>query len=101
MMMTKIPSENPYAASEKLMWMHHHLPEIEDHIIITPDKGCVGSSKDFLVDDFPEWANAHNFPGTVIQFGGVRKTFIDKSIAHESDWEKLVIRFEKHSEKIK
>ena len=67
--LTKIPSKNPYAAAEKLMWVRKHLPRLEDHVIVTPDKGCVGRRIDFLVDDHPEWANAHNFPGSIIQFG--------------------------------
>ena len=73
MILTKIPSENPYAASEKIVWLKRHLPILEDLIIITPDKGCIGTSRDTLVDDFPEWANAHNFPGQIIQFGGQPK----------------------------
>lgn len=68
-LLTKIPSKNPYAAAEKLMWVRKHLPRLEDHVIITPDKGCVGRKQDFLVDDHPEWANAHNFPGSIIHFG--------------------------------
>ncbi len=68
--LTKIPSKNPYAATEKLLWARRHFPSLEDRIIITPDKGAVGTARDFLVDDHPEWANAHNFPGTVIHFKG-------------------------------
>jgi len=67
--LTKPPSKNPYAASEKLMWMMRHFPKYYDRVIITPDKGCVGYSTDFLVDDHPEWANAHTFRGKVIHFG--------------------------------
>jgi len=70
MLLTKIPSKNPYAASEKIMWLNKVLPRLNDFIIITPDKGCVGNSTDTLVDDHPEWANAHNFPGKIFQFGG-------------------------------
>lgn len=68
--LTKIPSSNPYAATEKLLWMRQHLPEFADRVIITPDKGCVGTSRDYLIDDHPEWANANNFPGTIIHFKG-------------------------------
>jgi hypothetical protein len=39
-----------------------------DHIIVSPDKGAVGTARDFLIDDHPEWANAHNFSGTPIHF---------------------------------
>lgn len=67
--LSKIPSENPGAASEKLLWVNRYLPRIGDHVIISPDKGCVGALRDTLVDDMPEWANAHKFPGRIIRFG--------------------------------
>jgi 5'(3')-deoxyribonucleotidase len=66
---TKIPSGNPLAATEKVEWINKHFPHLGDRIIITPDKGCVGRGCDVLVDDHPEWANAHNFPGAIIRFG--------------------------------
>ena len=68
--LTKIPSKNPGAASEKLLAAREHYPELGDHIIISPDKGAVGASKDILIDDMPIWANAHNFPGRVVKFEG-------------------------------
>ena len=68
-LLTKIPSKNPLAAYHKYLWVYRNLPTIADHVIITPDKGCVGTEQDVLVDDHPEWANAHNFRGTVIPFG--------------------------------
>jgi 5'(3')-deoxyribonucleotidase len=68
-LLTKIPSQNPHAASEKLLWLREFLPSIADHVIITPDKGCVGRQADVLVDDHPEWANALAFPGKLISFG--------------------------------
>jgi hypothetical protein len=68
-LLTKIPSKNPYAASEKLIWVNKHLPRIKDYVIISPDKGCVGTSIDILVDDHPEWANADSFVGTIIHYG--------------------------------
>lgn len=68
--LTKIPHSNPHAATEKLLWARQHFPSLDDRIIITPDKGAVGTARDFLVDDHPEWANASNFPGTVIVFTG-------------------------------
>lgn len=66
--LSKIPSENPGAATEKHFWLERHLPILADRLILSPDKGCVGSSRDFLIDDHPEWANAHNFPGEIITF---------------------------------
>ena len=68
--LTKIPSSNPYAATEKLLWMRKHLPQFSDRVIITPDKGCVGTTRDYLIDDHPEWANACNFAGKIIHFKG-------------------------------
>lgn len=68
--LTKIPQSNPYAATEKLLWIREHFPVIGENVIITPDKGAVGRPCDVLVDDMPGWANANNFPGTVIRFEG-------------------------------
>lgn len=67
--LTKIPDKNPHAATEKILWLRKHFPELGERIILSPDKGAVGTSQDFLVDDFPQWANAHKFPGTVMHFG--------------------------------
>lgn len=66
--LSKISKDNPYAAAEKLIYVRQRFPSIGERVIITPDKGAVGSARDFLVDDCPEWANAHNFPGTVLRF---------------------------------
>lgn len=68
--LTKIPSSNPYAATDKLLWAARHVPKLDDKVIISSDKGAVGTPRDFLVDDMPGWANANNFPGTVIHFKG-------------------------------
>lgn len=67
--LSKIPDTNPYAATEKLLWIKEHFPELKERIILSPDKGAVGRPEDYLIDDFPHWANAHNFPGTVLHFG--------------------------------
>lgn len=66
--LTKIPRANPYAATEKLLWINENFPLIGENVIISPDKGCVGTERDFLVDDHPEWANADNFYGTILTF---------------------------------
>jgi len=73
--LSKIPSENPGAATEKHFWLERHLPALASRLILSPDKGCVGSKRDFLVDDHPEWANADKFPGEIITF----KTISNKS----------------------
>lgn len=74
-MLTKIPSKNPWAASEKLLWLRKHLPKVGDHAVITPDKGCVGCYQDLLLDDHPEWANANQFRGKIITFDIARPYF--------------------------
>lgn len=69
--LTKIPTSNPYAASEKIFWVQDHFPEFADRIIISPDKGALGHEGHILIDDHPEWANAHSFAargGQVITF---------------------------------
>lgn len=67
--LTKIPAGNPYAATEKLLWVREALPKhLHDRVIITADKGALGRPVDILIDDHPEWANASNFGGRVIHF---------------------------------
>lgn len=66
--LSKIPKENINAATEKLFWIQKYIPMLHDKVILTSDKGAVGTSRDFLIDDHPEWANASNFRGTVIRF---------------------------------
>ena len=66
--MTKIPRENPYAATEKLLWLQREFPEFGEHVHITPDKGDPGREIDILIDDHPEWANANNFKGSILTF---------------------------------
>lgn len=68
--MTKLPTSNAYAATEKHLWIQEHFPHLEDKIVMTSDKGAVGHERDFLIDDHPEWANANNFRGTVLKFVG-------------------------------
>lgn len=68
--LSKPPTENPHSATEKLIWISLNFPELGDHVILTPDKGCIGNERDFLIDDHPEWANASNFKGTLMHFKG-------------------------------
>jgi 5'(3')-deoxyribonucleotidase len=81
MCLTKIPSKNPGAASEKIHWLNEHFPNLNDHIVITPDKGCIGLPRDFLIDDHPEWANADSFKGQIIPFN----TYENSPISNWSD----------------
>ena len=80
---TKIPDRNPYAATEKILWLHEHLPGLGERIIITPNKACLGTVDDFLVDDRAHKADASFFPGTFIHFGSPRYP----------DWEAVMKRF--------
>lgn len=69
--LTKIPRDNPYSATEKIFWVNDHFPEFSDRIMISPDKGALGCEGHILIDDHPEWANAHSFAkrgGQVIAF---------------------------------
>lgn len=66
---TKIPTKAPWAATEKLCWINEHLPELERSVIITPNKGTLGSSKDFLIDDRPHKAHCEEFAGNFLRFG--------------------------------
>jgi len=66
---TKIPNANPLAATEKIQWLHEHFPELEERIIVTPNKAVIGGPGDFLVDDRHHKADAAFFPGTFVHFG--------------------------------
>jgi hypothetical protein len=68
--LTKSPSKNSEAASEKLHWAAESVPELADRITITSDKGAHGRPGDILIDDHPEWANCKEFGGTVFTYRG-------------------------------
>ncbi len=82
---TKIPDSNAHAATEKILWLNEHLPGLGERIIITPNKACLGTANDFLVDDRAHKADASFFPGTFIHFGS----------AEFPDWEAVMKRFRK------
>lgn len=69
---TKIPDKNPLAATEKIQWLHRHFPSIEERIIVTPNKACLGGPLDFLIDDRAHKADAAHFVGTFIHFASVQ-----------------------------
>lgn len=81
--LSKCPDNNTQAASEKMEWVTEHFHHLKNKVIITPDKGAVGTDKDYLIDDHPQWANANNFPGTIFEF-----TSIDK-------WDEIIIKLAK------
>lgn len=66
--LSKIPTDNPTAATEKHHWCARHFPTLTKKIILSPDKGAVGSERDILIDDHPERANAEKFRGRVVKF---------------------------------
>ena len=68
-MATKIPTHNPYAATDKLLWLQERRPELLKKTIITPHKGLLGGKHDFLIDDRPHKAHCEEFEGTLLTFG--------------------------------
>jgi 5'-nucleotidase len=66
---TKIPDRNPMAACEKIEWLHELAPYLDERIIITPNKGCLGKVGDIIIDDRAHKADVSFFPGLFIHFG--------------------------------
>lgn len=66
---TKIPDDNPGAATEKLLWVNEHIPFMRKSTIITPNKGTLGNEMDFLLDDRPHKAHCMEFKGTLLTYG--------------------------------
>lgn len=65
---TKPPTGIPDAYAGKAAWVCQHLPELKRRIIITHDKGLLGSVHDYLCDDRPHKANCEAFAGTLLRF---------------------------------
>jgi hypothetical protein len=70
---TKIPFSNHDAATEKLYAVEEHLPFLAKSVIITPNKGMLGSRKDFLLDDRPHKAHCDEFQGELLTYGPTNK----------------------------
>lgn len=66
---TKIPNDNPHAATEKLLWVQEHIPFMRKSVIITPNKGTLGDVSSFLIDDRPHKAHCEDFVGTFLRYG--------------------------------
>jgi 5'-nucleotidase len=81
-LLTKIPSCNPHAATEKLLWVRRHLPCVGENVIISPNKGALGRPGDILIDDHPQWANCAQFGGKVLHFTGSWEATIIEARAH-------------------
>lgn len=65
---TKPPTGVPHAYADKAAWVMQYLPELKRRIILTHDKGLLGTAEDFLIDDRPHKANCERFAGTLIRF---------------------------------
>lgn len=89
---TKVPTYNPYAATEKLLWIEKHIPHMLPHVTITSNKGQLGIESDFLIDDRIHKANVMDFQGTVLHFGPYGKY---------KDWEQALEFFRKFIEENK
>lgn len=66
---TKPPTGVPHAYADKAAWVLQYLPELKRRIILTHDKGLLGTAEDFLIDDRPHKANCERFAGTLVRFG--------------------------------
>jgi 5'(3')-deoxyribonucleotidase len=44
---------SPHSYSEKVQWIHEHLPRLSDKIIFTQNKGIIAG--DYLIDDSQHW----------------------------------------------
>lgn len=64
--LTKLPRANPYAATEKLQWVARHFPALAERVIMSPDKGAIGTRRDILIDDRPHKANCRGFRGRLV-----------------------------------
>ena len=65
---SKPPTGAPDAYSDKVHWVMDHKPELTDKIILTHNKSLIGGVGDYLIDDRPHKAEAHNFPGNLLVF---------------------------------
>lgn len=59
--------ENVLCYTEKVVWVREKFPHLDlhQHVIISPDKSCIGNENDILIDDI-NWT----FNGELILFGG-------------------------------
>lgn len=70
---TKPPTGIAYAYADKVSWVLEHLPYLKRRIIITHDKGLLGDSGDWLIDDRPHKANCGLFKDHLLVFEHGRK----------------------------
>lgn len=72
---TKPPTGVSHAYADKVEWVLKHLPQLKRKIILTSDKGILGSDLDFLIDDRPHRANCTAFPGVLMEFHPTKWTW--------------------------
>lgn len=84
-LLTKIPDDNPFAATEKLLSLREKAPNRAIDVTITNDKGSVGGENDYLIDDRPHKAKVKNFRGQLLHFG---------EDGEFKNWESIVEYFE-------
>lgn len=65
---TKPPTGIAFAYADKVTWVLEHLPHLKRRIILTHDKGLLGDSGDYLIDDRPHKANCLKFKGTLLVY---------------------------------
>lgn len=65
---TKPPTGISFAYGDKAQWVFNNLPDLKRKLILTHDKGMLGDSGDFLIDDRPFKANCERFAGKLIPF---------------------------------
>ncbi len=75
---------SPHSYSEKVEWIHQHLPELSNRIIFTQDKSLINA--DYLVDDSLSWkAKWENGTRTFVHF--------NPRGSHKAQWQKIVEYF--------
>lgn len=74
---TRVLLKNPGAASEKIHWIKQYLPWLMRKVIITPEKGTLGTEHDYMIHH----SKCDNFSGKKVAYG--KNTAIP-------DWESLL-----------
>jgi 5'(3')-deoxyribonucleotidase len=82
----------PTTYADKAAWVHKHLPKLATKLIMTQDKGLLGEKGDILIDDRPEKANCHLFPGHLVHFAhdGESPIRADRWYG-AADWEQAIL----------
>lgn len=65
-----VPELAVTAREDKKAWLREHLPHLADTAHIVPDKGCIGTPSDLILDDHIDWNGCDRFPGMKIEYTG-------------------------------